>query len=65
MAMLFSTSDFNALQILIESGRIDMREPLIFNQLDMHERMWNLISVNALGMALLIDTVKSGGPPRV
>ena len=58
MAMLFSTTDFNALQILIESGRFDMREPLIFHQFDMDKRMCNLIVVNALGMALLIDTVK-------
>ena len=58
MAMLFSTPDFNALQILIQSGRFNLREPLIFHQLDMHKRVWNLIVVNALGMALLIDTVK-------
>ena len=31
MAMLFSTPDFNALQILIKSGRFYMQEPLIFH----------------------------------
>ena len=50
MAMLFSTPDFNALQILIESGRFDLREPLIFHQFDLY-RKWVLIAVNALGMA--------------
>ena len=58
MAMLFSTLDFNALQILIQTGKFDPREPLIFHQLDMQQMVWNLIAVNALGMALLIDTIK-------
>ena len=57
MAMLFSTPEFNALQILIKSGRFDLREPLIFHQFDIPRGKWVLIAVNALGMALLIDIV--------
>ena len=58
MAMLFSTPDFNALQILIESGRFDMREPLIFHlchYYGLNYQEWKLIAVSPLGMALLLD----------
>ena len=54
MAMLSSTPDFNALQILIESSTFDMREPLIFHQCYNSEN-WQLIAVSTLGMALVID----------
>ena len=57
MAMLFSTPKFNALQILIESGRFDLRDPLIFHQCndDYFANSWKLIAISTLGMALLID----------
>ena len=57
MAMLFSTPDFNALQILIESGRFDLRELSVFNQFDLPSWKWVLIAVHELGITLLIDIV--------
>ena len=53
MAMLFSTPDFNALHILIGSGRFDLREPLIFHRC-YNSKTWQLIAVSTLGMALVI-----------
>ena len=54
MAMLFSTPDFNALQILIESGRFDLRESLVFHQC-YNSKNLQLIAVSTLGMVLLIE----------
>ena len=58
MAMLFSTPNFNALQILIESGRFDLREPLVFHLCLCYNsdfEKWKIIVVSTLGMAILID----------
>ena len=56
-AMQFSTTDFNAPQIIIESGRFYLREPLIFHQCNIFPTFneWQLIAVSPLGMALLFD----------
>lgn len=61
MAMLFSTAEFNVLQILRDSGKFDLREPLLFHQCrpNWDNKMeWSLVAVNPLGMALLLDTFK-------
>ena len=55
MAMLLSTPNFNLLKILIESGKFDFREGLVFHLCDSFSKEWKLIEVNPLGMALLID----------
>lgn len=66
MALLYSTTDFNALQILIDSGQFDLREPLIFhlhydtNSLawEIWDKEWALVVVSPLGIALLIDALR-------
>ena len=58
MALLFSTADFNALQILIHSGRFNFREPLVYHLQRTNSNSWSLIIVNPLGMALLLDLYK-------
>ena len=68
-AMLFSTVDFNVLQILIKSGRFDFQEPLVYhcrNPFQVTEEVdenCSLVVVSPLGMALLIDAIRgtSGG----
>ena len=60
MAMLFSTPDFNAMQILIESGRFDLREPLVFHQC-YNSKNWQFIAVSTLRMALVIDRANYTG----
>ena len=50
IAMLFSTPDFNALQIMLESGRFDLREPLVFHQC-YNFKNWQFIAVSTLGIS--------------
>lgn len=61
MAMLCSTPEFNALKILIDSDRFDLREPLLFHicqSNSYYEMDWRLVCINPLGMALLLDAFK-------
>ena len=63
-AMLFSTVDFNVLQILIESGRFDFQEPLVYhcrNPFQVTEEVdanCSLVVVSPFGMALRIDATR-------
>lgn len=50
-AMLFTTNEFNALQILIE--KFDMSEPIVFRWF--FQNCWNVVAVDTAGLALLLD----------
>ena len=59
MAMLNTTSEFNPLQILIDSHKFDLSEPLLFHlPLGGFMGMWtvSLVAVDPVGLALLIDS---------
>lgn len=57
-AMKITTSDFNALKVIVESEKLDLSEPLVFNcDTDEHfDTKWNVVVVDPAGLAMLIDS---------
>ena len=55
MSMLYSRTDFNGLQMLIESGKFDLSEPLIFHMKKEKAAQWSLVALDSIGAAILID----------
>ena len=53
VSMLHTTAQFNAFQIVIESRKLDMKEPLIFHL--RIKRNWSFFIVDPVGMALLLE----------
>ena len=53
MSMLNTTDDFNALQVLVDSEKFDLSEPLVFHIPP--GNCWSLVAVDPIGMAMLID----------
>lgn len=59
-SMLHSTSEFNALQILVDSQKFDLSDYLIFHFKDNEYvglEHWSLVAIDAFGLAILIDSV--------
>lgn len=58
-AMLHTTIEFNALQILVESRRFYFREPLVFHWFNsasyFRGENWNVFCVDAAAMAMLLS----------
>lgn len=54
-AMLYTTSEFNALQILLESKLFDLSEPLVFHYYFSELNCWNILYADAAAIALLLD----------
>ena len=54
MSMLNTSGDFIALQVLVDSDKFDLHEPLVFHIPP--ENCWSLVAVDPIGMALLIDS---------
>ena len=52
--MLHTTAEFNAFQIVVESRKFDMNEPLIVHLREIIS-VWRLVIVDPAGMALLLD----------
>ena len=52
--MMYSRSDFNALQMLVDSEKFNLSEPLVFHI--PHGNCWSLVAVDPIGMAMLIDS---------
>ena len=53
-ALLYTTNDFNGLQMLVESGKFDLPEPLIFHMIRRNIAEWSLVAVDPIGAAMLI-----------
>ena len=53
-SMLHTTAEFNAFQMLVESHKFDVNEPLMFHIMT-KETDWRLFIVDLAGMALLLD----------
>ena len=56
--MLHTTAKFNALQILMESHKFDMNEPLIFRRrwnLTASRTDWGILKMNPSAMAISLD----------
>ena len=55
-AMLHTTVDFNAFQIVAESQKFDLTEGLIFHGRERNStRKWNVLIMDPVGMALILD----------
>ena len=54
VSMLHTTAEFNAFQIIVESRKFNMNEPLIFHLRQIYTE-WRLIIVDPAGMALLLE----------
>ena len=65
MAMLFSTPEFNSLQLLINSGRFDLSEPIIFHEfyaITDTEFDWTTLRVeDSIVFALEVDIFRYSG----
>ena len=55
MSMLYSRIDFNALKILVESGKFCLTEPLLFHMKLENALQWSLVVLDPIGAAMLID----------
>ena len=57
-SMLHTTAEFNAFEMVVESHKFDMSEPLIFHltwYTELSLDHWSFFIVDAAGMALLLD----------
>ena len=52
-SMLYTTAEFNAFKIVVESHKFDMNEPLIFHQRQ-SSKSWSLGIVSPAGMSLVL-----------
>ena len=61
VSMLNTTGEFNALQVLVDSQKFDLNEPLLFHLPFYDWGVWklSLVAVDAIGVALQIDFVSN------
>lgn len=53
-SILYATPEFNALQIIADSRKFDLCEPLIFHW-NFYTEYWYLVVLDAAGLAILLD----------
>lgn len=54
-SILYTTTKFNALQILIDSQKFDMSEPIIYYWRNYSNKTWYLVAMSPVGLAILMD----------
>lgn len=64
VSMLYTKSRCNALQMLIDSQKFDLSEPLVFHyRFESDDNSWDLVAISPIGLAILLDKGSSVADP--